>query len=174
MFKGLMLAAAGAATVAALFVAGTASAQYPEPKGSLVCTTRVNTQINGTEIYATLHDSNGNPVPNQTVTFQVTSGTGSLDTSTDDTDANGVAWVKANSTNIGVAAIYDGLQCSAVAEVLGSTFSPPSTGDAGLAATAGADGANTDDAVLVGALAVMGVTGLGAIALRRRRLDRQA
>ena len=53
MFKGLILATA-VATFAALFIAGVASAQYPEPKGSLVCTTRVNVQVNGTEIYATL------------------------------------------------------------------------------------------------------------------------
>ena len=172
MFKGLMLAAAGAATVAALFVAGTASAQYPEPKGSLVCTTKVNVEINGTEIYATLRDSKGNPVSGQTVTFKVTSGSGSLDMSTDATDGNGVAWVKANSTNIGVTATYDGLQCSAVAQVLGQTFRPPATGDAGLL---GSDkGAGTASTIFAGALAVMGAGGLGIVALRRRRVTVEA
>jgi hypothetical protein len=173
MFKGLMLAAAGAATVAALFVAGTASAQYPEPKGSLVCTTRVSVTIENTEVHATLRDSKGNPVSGVGVSFSITAGSGKLDSNTAYTDSNGDAWVKAQGSNLGVQAVYDGLQCSAVAQVLGSTFSPPSTGDAGLAAP-GTEGASRNDAVLAGALAVMGASGLGAVALRRRRLNRQA
>jgi hypothetical protein len=166
MFKGLMLAAAGVATVAALFVVGTASAQYPEPRGSLVCTTRVNVKIGNSEIHATLRDSNGNPVNGVPVAFKVTSGSGSIDTQTAYTDSGGDAWVKATGA-ISVTATYDGLQCSSVAEVLGQTFHPPSTGDAGLV---GSKGGDSDSFVLAGALAVMGISGLGLVVLRQRRV----
>ncbi len=170
MFKGLMLAAAGAATLAALFVAGTASAQYPEPKGNLVCTTKVSVEAHETTFYATLRDSSGKPIAGKVVNFKVIGGTGTIDGSTDTTDANGVAWVRSKSSNISVAAIYDGIQCSAVSQILGSTFSPPSTGDAGLV---GSGGTSAQSGVLAGALVVMGASGLGVVGLRHRRFARQ-
>ncbi len=164
MFKGLTLAA-GAALITALAFAGTASAQYPEPKGNLVCTTKVVVEISETHVTATLRDSSGHPVANKMVYFNIVAGGGSLDYTSDDTDGNGQAWVRYTGSNATIAATYDGLECRAVAQVLGSTFRPPSTGDGGLV------GGSTSDTVVFGAaLLVMGVTGLSFVALRRQRV----
>jgi len=165
MFKGLMLAA-GAAMVAALFLAGTASAQYPQPKGSLVCVTRGG----GSEIHATLRDSKGSPIKGQIITFTIISGHGSLDAYKTATDANGYAWVRATG-NVTVAASYDGLRCSSVAQVLGKTFYPPSTGDAGLAAVStGSSSDRLTSPFVAICLALLGATGTGVLVLRRHRL----
>lgn len=167
MTTGRILAAVAAIFTAAVLV-GTASAQYPTPQGSLVCTTTVNVDINTSTVSATLRDSTGNTVSGQTVTFRVTSGTGTLSSSTATTNASGVASViLTNGSNTAVSATYSGIECSAVAQVLGSTFRPPATGDAGLVGLG--DGINKS--LILGIdLVIMGLAGIGILVMRQRRL----
>ena len=170
MFKGLALAAV-AATFAALFLASTASAQYPPPKGSLVCTTTAAIEVKSVEVpeavvLATLRDAAGKPVAGETVYFQIVGGSGNLNSSSAQTNSSGVASVGMHGSNTTVAATNDGLECRTVAQVLGSRFQPPSTGDAGLAGTAGSI------SVFGLALVIMAVSGLGIVLLQRRRLAR--
>ena len=167
MTKGRILAAA-AALITALAIVGTASAQYPEPRGSLVCTTIVNVQISQTTVSATLRDSTGQAVVGQDIGFWIISGSGSLSSSSASTNGSGTASVTLyDGGNTSVGAVYDGLNCSAVTQVLGQTFRPPSTGDAGL--LGGSDSGNSPDLALVLSLGVMGLSG-SALLLRRRRL----
>ncbi len=132
--------AAVAAIFTALVLAGTASAQYPSPQGSLQCTAQVNVSVNDqSKVSATLRDFSGNPVVGETISFSIISGSGSLSSDTATTDANGVAMVVlnagSNAGNVSVGATYDGLECSAVSQVAGAVVvTPPNTGDAGLAA----------------------------------------
>lgn len=157
MIKGFALAAA-AALFTAVALAGTASAQYPPPNGSLVCTTNINVTINQTEIGATLRSSSGDPVVGKTLTFTVAGGT-----KTAVTNEFGQAAVSYSGTSVTATVVYEDLSCAAVAQVAGSTFRPPSTGDGGLIGDS-----NSDTVVFAGALVIMAVTGLSLVALRRR------
>ena len=163
MTKGWILAAA-AAIFMALAVAGTASAQYPTPKGNIVCTTVVNVEINQTYVSATLRDSTGKTMANAYVDFWIVSGPGQVSSSSVATDASGTATVTLiGGGNTVVGAGYDGVECRAVNQVLGQTFRPPSTGDGGLA-----DGDSRSKLAFGACLLVMGVSG-AALALLRRR-----
>lgn len=167
MAKGRLFAAVAAAVFTTLALAGTVSAQYPTPKGSLVCTTTVDVSIGKSTVTATLRDSAGNPVSGQTVTFTITSGKGTLSSNTATTNGSGAASVELHGAeNTSVSAVYDGLECRAVAQVLGSTFRPPATGDAGLLGT----NSNSNGVILALDLAVMALTGAGVLVLRQRRL----
>lgn len=165
MTRGRILAAAAALFVA-MAIAGTASAQYPTPRGSIVCTTVVNVQTNATAVSATLRDSTGRAVPGAAVNFWIVGGPGSLSASSALTDASGTATVTLlNGGNTTIAAGYDGVECRAVTQVQGLSFRPPSTGDGGLVG-----GSSLATAVFAACLAVMGASGLGLVAVRRRRL----
>jgi hypothetical protein len=140
MTSGKVIAAI-AAIFTALALAGTASAQYPTPQGSLQCNAQVNVTIDGqSTVSATLRDFSGKPVSGQSIIFSIagTPGGVSLSASSAATNANGVASVLlnagSNAGNVTVSAIYDGLECSAVSQVAGSVIVAPGTGDAGLAA----------------------------------------
>ena len=162
MTKGWILAAA-AATLTALALVGTASAQYPTPKGSLVCTTQVNIQISQTIVSATLRDSAGHAVVGEDVGFWIISGSGSLSSSSAITNGSGTASVTLyDAGNTSVGAVYDGLECNAVTQILGTTVRPPSTGDGGLV------GGSSSDLALGASLAVMGLSGMALVSLRRR------
>jgi hypothetical protein len=164
MTTGRILAAA-AALISALALVGTASAQYPEPKGSLVCTTTVNVQISETTVSATLRDSRGQAVVGQDIGFWIISGDGSLSDSSAETDGSGTASVTLyDAANTSVGAVYDGLECSAVTQILGQTFRPPSTGDAGLLG----QGSDNSNLVLGFSLGVMGLSATGLVIARRR------
>jgi hypothetical protein len=163
MTTGRILAAA-AAFFAALAIVGAASAQYPTPKGSLVCTGVVNG--GQTSISATAIDGTGRVISGAVVSFWFVDGSGTLSSSTAVTNASGVATVTlVSSGTVTVAAGYDGLECRSVSQVLGQTFRPPSTGDGGLV---GDDAASTT--VFAACLLVMGVSGLALVAMRRRRV----
>jgi len=156
MTKGVVLAALAAA-ISIFFVSQTAAnAQYPPPKGSLICAyassrITINSSIN---LAVTLRDTYGNIMVGQRVNFYISSSNGSayLSTSESWTDAGGAAYVSvvvgANAGNVSVSASSDGVSCNAalqifsppapppsqpvpVVEVL-SIVSPPRTGDAGL------------------------------------------
>jgi hypothetical protein len=160
MTKGFVMAAA-AAFFAALALAGTASAQYPPPSGSLVCTISVNTALGETSVSATLRDSAGRPVAGKPVHFKIESGKGQVSQESATTNSAGVASVVVAGTGVSFSAYSDDLACSSAA--LGVRFIPPGTGDAGLLGS----GASTTEAVAAG-IVVLSAAGVGMIAMRRR------
>ena len=164
MTKGRILAAS-AALFMALAIAGTAAAQYPTPKGSLVCTTSVNIQINETQVSATIRDAAGRAIANEEVGFSIISGGGTLSNSRGLTNGSGTATVTlSGASNTSVGASYDGLECRAVAQVLGSVVRPPSTGSGGLVG-----GTGSSEVLLITSFAVMGMSSIVLLVLRSRR-----
>jgi hypothetical protein len=99
-----------------------ASAQYPTPKGALLCTSGVITaQTNSSfQFTATLVDIMGAPVPGNTVNF-IVSGNATLSSTSATTDGNGQASVTVNTTGGGgqivVSAAIDQFVCRAVVNV---------------------------------------------------------
>ncbi|MPZ48774.1 MAG: hypothetical protein GEU75_05580 [Dehalococcoidia bacterium] len=144
MTKGRVIAAAAAA-IAFFLIAQTASAQYPEPKGNLVCgVSQANVSVSGNLAFtATLHDGAGNPLSGQTVIFSIVSQSGDakLSASGVTTNSSGMATVQVSAGQSAGQVVVsatggEGLECRAISEVLSVVFRPPSTGDAGLADTA--------------------------------------
>jgi hypothetical protein len=99
-----------------------AAAQYPTPRGALLCTSGVITaQANSSfQFTATLVDINGAPVPGNTVTF-IVSGNATLSTTSATTDGNGQAFTTVNTLagggQIVVSAAIDQFVCRAVVNV---------------------------------------------------------
>ena len=99
-----------------------AAAQYPTPKGALLCTSGVITaQANSSfQFTATLVDILGAPVPGNTVNF-IVSGNATLSSTSATTDGNGQASVTVNTTGGGgqivVSAAIDQFVCRAVVNV---------------------------------------------------------
>jgi hypothetical protein len=99
-----------------------AAAQYPTPKGALLCTSGVITaQTNSSfQFTATLVDIMGAPVPGNTVNF-IVSGNATLSTTSATTDGNGQASTTVNTTGGGgqivVSAAIDQFVCRAVINV---------------------------------------------------------
>lgn len=164
MQKGSLIAVITAAAVL-VFGVQVASAQYPDPKSSLVCAVnQVDVQAGGsTTMTATLRDIAGNPLAGNKVNFTVISGEASLASSSATTDRSGVATTVVNVGTSGSAVVVhaasESSQCQASTNVSGIV--PPSTGDAGLAA------ATADRTTVVG-VAGLGVALLLAGALRFR------
>jgi hypothetical protein len=140
MTKGLVVAAA-AAIISIFAIVPTASAQYPEPKGNLVCgVSQVSVKIVGDVMFtATLRDASGNAIAGESVYFDIVSQKGDAELSDDSTttNASGTASVKIDLGEAAGQAVVsatsgDGLECRAVADVLSGFFTPPPTGDAGL------------------------------------------
>jgi hypothetical protein len=137
MTKGRVIAAA-AATLLFFLIAQGVSAQYPPPKGNLVCVLSETKATAGSlTLTATYRDSAGNPVVGKLVNFEVVT-SGGTTTASGTTNASGAASLTVligNTTGqITIKASADDLECRGVAEVLGvSVFRPPSTGDGGLA-----------------------------------------
>lgn len=168
MAKGRLFIALGAALLATFAVAASVSAQYPTPQGNLICDTAPGTGGTVT-ISGRLTDTAGQPISGQTVTFQITEGTGTLSASTATTNAQGVASVTVTGAeNTTVNASTGTVGCDAIAEVLGSVFQPPATGDAGLFYSEAGTGERLF--LCINAI-VMALSGLGFVILRRRRLN---
>ena len=185
MSKGSLIAAV-AASIFALVFAGTASAQYPEPRGAMVCAvSHVSVTVHGsTQVTVTLRDAAGNPIANEPVYFSIVGQPGSsaaLSTGSATTDASGRAatdlYVGDSAGQVTVAAVSaSGIECRGLTQVVnpptptpvpgqstGVSVQPPSTGDAGLAAT----GSSNTTALI--ALAGLGVVIGGGLAVGRIR-----
>ncbi len=125
MTKG-RVATAVAAAIAFMFVAQTAFAQYPIPRGSLYCAgSQLVVNTGGTATFtATLRDLAGNPMPGQTGFFDIVSqnGAASLSTPVSTTDFTGTAgtslFVDGAVGTIFVRAVNDGLECRALLNVI--------------------------------------------------------
>ena len=159
MTKGRVAIATAFAAIAVLIASQTAFAQYPPPKGHLVC------EYTGSKIVITLSDGGGKAVVGQWAFFEVIAGGASLSTTAVLTDGSGqgFASVSGGSGRLVVRATADGLECSIIADVLGAVvFTPPSTGDAGLAASTG----HGSEVYAIAALPLLALA--AAVALRRR------
>ena len=154
MRKGSVLAAV-AATLATLFFISTASAQYPEPRGHMVCVVnQINVSIHGSaRIGVTMRDTRGSAMTDREVRFWILSqpdGSSWLSGYKAWTDGSGSAFVTLNAGSraghiVVVAESDDGMECSVLTAVFApppveiiqrveSVVRPPATGDAGLAA----------------------------------------
>jgi hypothetical protein len=139
MIKGVV--AAAAAAIIFFIAAQGVSAQYPPPKGNLLCVLGQTTvTAEGTILFSvTYRDSAGAPVVGKVVGFDVVSqdGRARLSSNTGVTNAAGVATVTVSINNstgqIVVRATADELECRGIVEVLTTAvFRPPTTGDGGL------------------------------------------
>jgi hypothetical protein len=170
MTKGRVLAALMAAIALTFVVHSSTSAQYPPPRGSLICAiSKISIQINETTtVSTTLIDIHGGAMSGQTVVFTIVTG-GYVSSTVAVTDDTGTAYVDVTadgtSSQVVVYARFDGLQCQAMAQVLLpppppvivevlSIITPPKTGDAGLADAAPTiKDAPTRDFIAAGAIA---------------------
>ena len=138
MTKGSVIAALAAA-VTFVFLAQTASAQYPPPQTNLVCAvSQVDLNVGSNVLLAaTLRDASGAAMTGHAVNFSVVSGDAKLSSTSVATDADGTAvvnvYVGSNPGNVVLSASNGSVECRATAQV--NTIVPPNTGDAGLAAT---------------------------------------
>ena len=172
MTKGSVIAALAAA-VAFVFVAQTAFAQYPPPQTNLVCAVS-QVDINaGSNVLlaATLRDSSGKVMAGQTVAFSVVSGDAKLSSTAVATDRDGTAvsnvYIGSNPGNVVLSASSGPVACRATAQV--NNIVPPSTGDAGLAATNHGGGNDTPlTALAIGAGLILS---LALVARRTRKND---
>jgi hypothetical protein len=154
---------------------GTASAQYPPPKGGMVC---IVNQINvksesAVEITVVVRDSAGNAISNVAVFFNIISQPGdsaSLETGAETTDRDGMASTKLFTGHdqgqiVVSASTEDDLECRVLTEVLGEVrfvIQPPSTGDGGLASfSTGID----SEKIVIGAIGFVSVIGLVVLLL---------
>jgi hypothetical protein len=166
-----------------------ALAQYPPPKGSLICSAaQARVVINGNVTLAvTLRDTLGRVMPGQAVVFSITAhnGTAYLTSSLSYTDAYGAAYTTVNggfnSGLVSVTASSDGVRCNATFEVIAqppivlerqvevlTIISPPNTGDGGLASASEANKTNAVYLALAAEGAAMVFFALGAVLVRRR------
>jgi hypothetical protein len=144
MTKGRVDIAAIAATFAAFLFIGSVSAQYPPPKGGMVC---IVNQINvksesAVEITVVVRDSAGDAISQIDVYFNIVSqpGDASLESAVETTDGDGMASTKLFAGHkqgqiVVSASTSDDLECRVITEVLGEVrffIQPPSTGDGGL------------------------------------------
>jgi hypothetical protein len=165
MRKGSLMAALVAAA-AFLFVANTASAQYPPPKETLVCVV-ADVQIkegDTTRLTVTLRDVSGQPLSERTLYFSVVSGSAQLSSSSAITDGSGNAWVTVTpgSGDAMISARSDSAECRATIST-SRTISPPATGSGGLTG-------NNDKSAAVAALVLTVLSlGMSATLLRRGR-----
>jgi len=142
----------GVVGLATVMLAQSAFAQYPPPSGSLTSAASATSAQTGEHlsIACVLRDTSGAAIADKTITFvlNVNPGDASLDANQATTDAAGVASVDLDvGTRPGLARVSctgDGLSSSVLVEVLAETsappappsqVTPPSTGDAGLAAS---------------------------------------
>jgi hypothetical protein len=146
--------------------ATTASAQYVPPEENLIPEGPTSCTLNCTAVIAcVLEDSSGNPIPNEEVTFALTSGPSDarLLTTTGITDAEGRAsatvYVGSSLGAVEVTCQSGEAEATYVGQVLGSQFVPPTTGDAGLAAATGGR-------LLLGPAAFAALAGLTALRSR--------
>ncbi|HEX5370845.1 MAG TPA: Ig-like domain-containing protein, partial [Dehalococcoidia bacterium] len=116
-----------------------ASAQYPPPQTNLVCAVSQVDLNAGSNVLlaATLRDASGTAMSGQAVAFSVVTGDAKLSSASVATDADGTAVVNvnigANPGNVVLSAKSGSVECRATAQV--NNIRPPSTGDAGLAAS---------------------------------------
>jgi hypothetical protein len=180
MTKGRVAAALLAAIAFTIF-AQTASAQYPPPKGNLVCVfSEVNVKFHQEiTLTVTLRDTAGGLMSNQAIHFSFVSqpGVTRLSTSSEFTNSAGQAFVKIfpgdKLGQVIVSAKSDGLECRAALQIVQAqelavkTIVPPATGDGGLAV--GRVGGFT---TFIGLLAAAGIAFavIAAVVLIERRL----
>jgi hypothetical protein len=166
MTKGRVLAALMAAiTLTFVVQTGGASAQYPPPKGSLICAVSfISIEIHQTTtVSATLINIKGEAIVGYSVVFQVVGGYASSTVGV--TDGSGTAYIDitadGSSSQIIVFARFDGLQCQAMAQVIipppppvviVSVITPPNTGDAGLAIQDALKDANPNQYIAAGGI----------------------
>ncbi|HEX5141762.1 MAG TPA: Ig-like domain-containing protein [Dehalococcoidia bacterium] len=169
MSKGSLVAAI-AAIVSFFVVAQTASAQYPPPKNTLVCTVSTIELKAGesTTLTATLTDSSGKPVAGEVVSFKVIGGDASVSPPSATTNAQGKATTTitagANPGNLSVSATASYAECRVTSEV--SAIKPPTTGDGGLIDTKDLDSGNM--AIIgIGAGIAIGLVVMSMLALRK-------
>ena len=181
MTKGRVVLAAVVATLAAFLMIQTASAQYPPPRGGIVC---IVNQISvksesAVEISAVVRDSGGNAVSGVSVFFNIVSQPGdsaSLETAVETTDGSGTASTKLfagldQGQLVVSATTEDDLECRVITEVLGEVrfvIQPPSTGDGGLAG-----GTNAIDAGTWALIALAGLSGSVLLVLVLRGFVRE-
>ena len=190
MTAGRILAAVAAA-ISIYFVAQTgASAQYPPPKGSLVCqTAESKVIINGNiTLVVTLRATDGSLMVNQNINFSIISsnGTASLSQTSGVTDGNGQAFTTIYAGSgvgtISVQATSDSVQCQAQLQIFNPcatppacvpptpqieilTIRPPTTGSGGLAA----GGSSAGDSALIAVVGMLGLVMAGAAVYSWRR-----
>ena len=147
--KRLLLAGVFALSVTLVGGLKSTSAQYPPVVGSIGCngTATVSQQAATLLVTAVVVDPAGQPVPGVTVNFQILSqpgNTASVSATSGLTGADGKATItlftgsESGSVTVGCEAVLsdvsgvDDPQSQFIAEVEGSFFIPPKTGDAGL------------------------------------------
>jgi hypothetical protein len=169
MSKGSLVAAV-VAIVSFFAVAQTASAQYPPPKNTLLCTVSTIELKAGESatLTATLTDSSGKPIAGEVVSFKVVSGDASVSPSSATTNAQGKATTTitagANPGNLSVSATASYAECRVTSEV--SAIKPPTTGDGGLVDTKSLGGKNSA-VIFIGAGIAIGLVIMSMLALRK-------
>ena len=135
--------ALGVALVALLAFAATAQAQYPEPEDNLTPQGPTSCEVNCVvQVTCVLRSASGSPVPNQLVYFEIVSGPSGaqLNATSGITNAGGQVTVPLFVGNTpGTIRVLcsdgdvDAFYTTQVLAARAQPFTPPSTGDAGLA-----------------------------------------
>lgn len=180
--KRTLLGAFAATAIGFHLLGGAAQAQYPGTLGGLICDTGGVTAVmtnSNVGLTATLTDPAGQPIAGQVLAFTAQAGGTVISQGTATTNSNGVATfnlgVGANAGTIVLSAVGGSISCSSnvssqtlVSEVLGSTFVPPVTGEAGML---GAGESTSTNTLLLIASGVITALAAGLIGVRNRILN---